>query len=285
MRKTKIFTVLILLFGLALIVISFKDRVTEINKNGLSYDAVARWELPAQLKEVSAIEWLSDTEIAAVQDEKATIFIYSLKSKKIIQEIDFGKPGDYEGLVIRQKDAYVLRSDGTLYEIKEYKSTAPVINTYETPFTTDNNMESLALNVKKNELLMIPKDHGLESDSSKGIYSFSLETKKMSSEPIYTIEMRDKIFKNFRQSKIYKTFRPSDLEVHPMTGEIYVLEGSKPKLLILDSEGNTKNAYELDKHIFPQPEGIAFSPDGVLYISSEGKKDNNGTITELRLHQ
>jgi uncharacterized protein YjiK len=28
---------------------------------------------------------------------------------------------------------------------------------------------------------------------------------------------------------------------------------------------------KLDKELLPQPEGICFSPDGIMFISSEGK--------------
>ncbi|KKK42412.1 hypothetical protein LCGC14_1859530 [marine sediment metagenome] len=36
----------------------------------------------------------------------------------------------------------------------------------------------------------------------------------------------------------------------------------------MDGEGNPKNAYTFDKKTIPQPEGITFSPDGTLCISS-----------------
>jgi hypothetical protein len=35
-------------------------------------------------------------------------------------------------------------------------------------------------------------------------------------------------------------------------------------------QGNVEHAIYLDESIFPQPEGITFSPHGDLYISNEG---------------
>ena len=105
----------------------------------------------------------------------------------------------------------------------------------------------------------------------------------MGYDPVMQLDMDDEVLKHFREKKIYNNFRPSDIAIHPQTKEIYMLEGAKPKLLILDKNGVAKNGYSLSKKIFPQPEGITFSPDGDLYISSEGKKDGVGTITKLKL--
>ena len=37
----------------------------------------------------------------------------------------------------------------------------------------------------------------------------------------------------------------------------------------------------IDKELMPQPEGICFSPEGKLYISSEGKKGEPGNLFEF----
>jgi DNA-binding beta-propeller fold protein YncE len=152
-------------------------------------------------------------------------------------------------------------------------------------FNTENNTESLQLDRELNRLLIAPKDRDPNSKASKGIYAFSLDSKKIVPEPLFRIDMGDEVFTRFREKESYKTFRPSDLAIHPLTKEIYVLEGSNPKLLILDAKGNAKKVYAIDKKIIPQPEGIAFDPDGTLYICSEGTKDGKGTITELQLDQ
>lgn len=64
---------------------------------------------------------------------------------------------------------------------------------------------------------------------------------------------------------------PSDLDIHPLTGDIYITDGAKPKLLIMDAKGNKKNLFPLNEAELPQPEGVAFTPEGELIISSEGK--------------
>jgi len=285
MGKIKLWTVSALLIGAVLLFWCFRDMMPNAGTNEVSYTIGDRWELPSELREISAIAWLDTDRIAAVQDEQGTIFIYDLGKREVAKKIEFGGPGDYEGLAIYQKDAYVLESNGRISEIKDFQSAGRTVNFYETSFNSDNNMESLGLDAGQDRLLMVPKDRDLASDRSKGIYPFDLDTKKLDSVPAFQIDMGDDVLKRFRKNDISKIFRPSDLAIRPGTKEIYVLEGASPKLLILDADGNAKKAYPLDKKSFPQPEGITCGPDGTLYISSEGKKGAGGTITELKLRR
>ena len=77
-----------------------------------------------------------------------------------------------------------------------------------------------------------------------------------------------------------KTFAPSGIAVHPISGEIFVISSQGKKLLILSPEGEKNTLIELDPETFVQPEGICFTPNGDLYISSEGT-DANGYILKF----
>lgn len=285
MDRTKLWTLIGLAFGGIVIFFGFMEMAPERKKGDLSYNIVQRWELPYELREISGIAWLEDGNMAAVEDEDGILFIYDLKDKKVKEAIQFAGAGDYEGLAVKNGDAYVLRSDGTLFEIADYKNADRAVKTYKTPFRASNNMETLEWDTQGNRLLIAPKDYDLNTDRYKGVYAFSLDTKTMMPDPILSIDMGDKALKRFRGNNLYKTFRPSGLAIHPKTGELFILDGSKPKLMILDADGNIKNVYALDKNVFPQPEGITFGPDGALYISSEGKNGTKGTITQLELNR
>jgi len=285
MAKVKFWTITALVLSIGFLFMNFKDWIPYDNAEKVSYEITARWELPSELREVSGISWVSKNSIAAVQDEDGIIYIYDLAKKEVAEEIKFGSAGDYEGLAVNGNMAYVLESNGRLSIIENYQRTDRKVTSYETGFDIDNNMESLELDTDNDRLLIIPKDLDNDTDTMKGVYAFSLAENNLLSKPVYQIDMEDVTLKHFREKKVYKNFRPSDMAIHPQTKEMYVLEGSKPKLLILDGNGTAKKAYSFDRKIFPQPEGITFSPDGRLYISSEGKKDGIGTITELKLAQ
>jgi len=259
---------LVIAITLAFTVVS----ITPKNISSNSYTINKTWELPKILNEISGIAWLSDGKIASVQDEDGIIFIYDLQKNKIVEEIEFAGSGDYEGITINNNDAYVLRSDGTIYEVSNFLGEDISVQNFETEFSSKNNMESLALNAKSNSLIIAPKDRDTKDDF-KGLYQIPIDSRTMNAAPSVKINMNDNAFKSYKKKKAYKTFSPSDIAIHPKTGEYYVLEGKDPKLVILDADGTIKAVHKLDKNKFAQPEGITFSPNGTLYISNESGDD------------
>lgn len=284
MKKEEIWITLGTLALAALLLWALSDRLPKRNPaHPVSYEVVRQWKLPEELEEISGISWLPGNRLAAVQDENGIILIFGLDQGKILEEIPFAEQGDFEAVAINAKDAYALRSDGMLYEVLDFESGERTVNSYKTAFSSRNNMESLALDRKGSNLLLTPKNRDLESGGSKGIYSFSLVSKEMEAKPVFGINLEDAEFIANRRADIESVFRPSDMAVHPVTGEIYIVDGVIPQLLIMDDKGTIKNVYAFSEEFFPQPEGIAFSPDGTLFISNEGEKDVPATITQLKL--
>jgi hypothetical protein len=64
-------------------------------------------------------------------------------------------------------------------------------------------------------------------------------------------------------------FKPSAAALHPITGELYMVSAVNKLLVVTSRRGNVKNVYQLDPSLFKQPEGLAFSPRGTLFISNE----------------
>ena len=80
-----------------------------------------------------------------------------------------------------------------------------------------------------------------------------------------------------------KTFNPSGIAIHPKTREIYLIGTSSLKMVIrLNKKGdkilNKKNI----NNIYGQPEGITFSDQGDLFISSEAKGGKKGKIFKYK---
>ena len=269
---------------LAIVVFSAYYTPQQLSENVKKHDLtiVNSWELPDALREVSGIDWIGDDKLAAIEDEDGIIYIYDLKAKKITKEIEFADDGDYEGIAVNGKNAYVMRSDGLLFEALNYQSDQIITKTYQSKMSHKNNVETLALDAKNNRLLTAPKDEDPNDENIKGIYAFDLKGQAMLSDLIFKVDMKDKALKDYEEKKSYKTFRPSDLAVHPKTGELYVLEGVNPKLLIMNTKGDIKNVFKLDKDDFAQPEGITFSPDGRLFISNEAA-GGKATILEVKI--
>jgi uncharacterized protein YjiK len=71
-----------------------------------------------------------------------------------------------------------------------------------------------------------------------------------------------------------KTIAPSGIAIHPTINEIFVISSKGKKLLILSPKGDKNTLIELNPKTFLQPEGICFTPNGDLCISSEGANSN-----------
>ncbi|MEO6905999.1 MAG: SdiA-regulated domain-containing protein, partial [Ginsengibacter sp.] len=89
-----------------------------------------------------------------------------------------------------------------------------------------------------------------------------------------------KDFEELAKDKI--SFNPSAIAIHPITHEIYLLSTKDNKCMaVYNRDGKLISFQSIDSDLMPQPEGICFSPDGKLYISSEGKKGDPGNLFEF----
>lgn len=241
---------------------------TEGVKESESVKIEKKWELPKILREVSGIAHMGNNKIACVQDEDGIIFIYDLVSSTIEKEIEFAGAGDYEGISLVGQTAYVLRSDGTIFEIINYTKGAPQTTQYKSPLKGKLNFEGLGYDKNNNRLLIALKEKS--DDDFKPVYAFDLENNIWVREPVFKINFNDPVFGILNQKISRKMLRPSEISLHPSTGKIYVLDGLGPKLLILDPTGKPEELHILNRKQFPQAEGLTFGDAGEIYISNEG---------------
>lgn len=231
------------------------------------------WEMPSELNEISGIALLENQKIIAENDEEGKLFIYNLKNNSIEQTILFGKDGDYEDVAINGETAYILRSDGTIFEIINYK-TIPKTIKHHTFFSQDDDTEGLFFDAAKNRLLIACKGNSsvLESKKYRLIYEFLLENNTLNPKPIITISEKE-IKKKYNNANY---FAPSGIAIHPITKNIFVLTSVGKMMAEYSTEGKLLNVFDLDYPHFQQPEGISFDKNGDLYISNEakGKKAN-----------
>lgn len=284
-NKIAIIIIASVLFLVGSLAVAFKSPSLNPRLAKEDYTIIKTWEMPKELNEISGIAWISDGKLACVQDEDGIIFIYDLHEKKIEEKVSFAERGDYEGIAVVDSTAYVLRSDGLLFEIQNYLKKDFKVKTHETPFSESNNMESLTYDKENNRLLLIPKEKDQKDDKTLGIYAFHLQDKKMNSNPILKVKYNDPIFEDTKEDKkSSKTIYPADIAINPQNGKYYIVDGKNPKILILDNHGKSIKVTQLNKKKIRQPEGIIFSPNGTMYISSEGKK-GTATIMEIELER
>jgi uncharacterized protein YjiK len=248
-------------------------------------------KLPSELREISGIQLLDDGRIAAIEDEHGKVYIIEFSSGEIKEKIRFGDNGDYEGIAIVDNNAWILKSNGNLYRVKDFQKGEEKLKTkkYETGLSKKNDTEGLAYDRGNHQLLIACKGHPHinEKDGThqKAIYSFDIENKILNPDPILIIELdtlkdlKDynlfsslgiRIMSYFDENKGDVTFQPSDIAVHPISGNYYIISAVGDLLLVYSPGGKLLAVVTLADSIFKQAEGICFDTDGDLYISNEG---------------
>lgn len=257
------------------------------------------WQLPAELREISGLAIFNETTIAAVQDEDGRIYLLDNTVGEIISIHDFGSKGDYEGIAMVDSTAWVLKSNGNLYRVENFRQHHPVVTSYKTPLTSANNAEGLAYDQETHSLLIACKgkpnlEKGEKYKGFKAIYSFDLDELRLRTTPAYLIDLS--VIEAFRASGAIREFyikatkksglisdalffEPSGIAIHPQNNHLYVISHTAKLLLVISREGNIAAIKMLPPAIFNQPEGICFKQDGTMYISNEGGK---GSASILR---
>lgn len=195
--------------------------------------------------------------------------------------------GNYEGITLVKDLLYVLRSDGVLFEIKDYGSKKLKVKTYSTRVPAINN-EGLCYDEKNNRLLIGAKGKINKDPSNKDaryIYSFYLKTKTLHPNPAFNFNLLDINLTakmqgiNFPKKQNKKgesiehgfKFNTSEIVIHPITQQLFVLSATDHVLFIFNKNGNLENIEQLNPILFNKSEGLDFFTNGDMLISNEGQ--------------
>lgn len=223
------------------------------------------------LNEISGICFAQRSTLLAVSDSKEKIFEIHLASRKLKDHT--GKivesNADLEDVVQVDSSIYVLESKGVIKEIRDGAPDSVAPKTYTLSLDGKNDFETLYYDPSVNSLVMLCKTCAAEKGTGvRTAYRFDLATKSFDDAPFFTIDKGDvrKLLKNSNAK-----FDPSAAAIHPVNKRLYILSSAGNLLVITDNRGAVMEAYDLNPDDFPQAEGIAFAPNGDMYISNEGK--------------
>jgi uncharacterized protein YjiK len=231
--------------------------------------------LPGHLQEISGLSYWKESILLCVEDENGYLYLFDHKREEVINELKFGKKGDYEGVAQYNDVAYVIRSDGQLYffEIKE----EPEVTKIKLPFTSKNDLEGLTVGHKKDELYIACKRSPdiFERDlKGRAVYQYNVKKDKVDTNPYilltsetFEIELK----KAGLKPSNHMPFQPSGIAIHPFTEDVFLLSSVGKLLLVLNKSGKIVSMVPLKRSLFRQPEGICFDGFGNMFISSEGR--------------
>lgn len=253
-------------------------------------------EMPKELKEISGLSLSPrNNELLAVQDEDGMFFRLDIRNGQLLGATEFWKDGDYEGIEAVGEDIWIVKNTGTLYQIANPGTTQQEVTKYNGFLTEENDVEGLAYDQANNRLLLSCKSHYSGLKETRSVFAFELATKQFMAKPVFNIGREDigNYMSNCPQTKRHEKiikfitdkedFRlgPSAIAIHPITGRIFIASSAGKLLIILLPDGRIEHVRRFDKDSFPQPEGMAFTPDGTLYISTEARDDEPAKIYRL----
>ncbi len=298
---------LLALLVFSLLLISSQCRPTRISKIDTSYvngdhrlpyllnSPDRTIKLSKKLKEISGLEYYEEEDaLLAVNDEKGEIFILDKETGEIKKEIEFEDDADYEGITAVGNIAYVTLSKGSV-EVVDLNS-GENTDRLKTDLDRKNDVEGILYHKEMDRLLLFCKGRGLDkkkSNRDRFIYSLDIKEEKLDDEPYFTFSLREDIqelepynitehwVNNLSVTSRIRDFGPSGAAFHPHTGDIYVVSSRGSILVVLSPEKEIKGIHFFRKSINGQPEGLAFDPDGTLYLSNEthGKRAHISVYT------
>ena len=267
---------------------------------GMAYDLsrpAATYPMPAELAELSGIALDGPNRIIGVEDETGSLYHYNLTSRKLERVVPFAGKGDFEDLAHVGNDWFILRSDGALFQY-----TGSSTREFKTGLTFANEPEGLAYDAATQTLLVACKgEAGANLPSTKrAVYRLRRGTYQAEASPAYVLDIaaigtalptaatpkqseKKSGKKGHKKASSSHGFAPSAVAVHPRTHHVFVLSARQSALVELSPTGELLAAQALPTDLFPQPEGLAFAPDGRLYVATEaGKKSGQAAIHLFR---
>lgn len=239
-------------------------------------------KLPAILREVSGISFHAG-QLLSQQDEQGSIFVHNA-DLSIQKEIKFGKNNDYEDIASIGSRIFVLQSNGKIHSFTMPSPSQKTVNNYtihDLPLSKGE-YEGLASSHVPNQLVVLCKACEVDKKQQQTSgYVVQLNNQSQASIkehftiPWQKIEAKSKPLK--------KDFSPSAIAWNKFTRQWYIVSSVNKLLVITDATWNVQRVYPLHYKHFVQPEGIAFDNAHNLYIASEGKGDDNGTILTFKM--
>ncbi len=258
--------------------------------------------LPDTLHEVSGLTDIDSTTFACIQDENGILFIYDAKNNVIKKQYTFNLDGDYEGITRVDQNIYVLRSDGTLFEISNYTSDNFKLTSYTTGIPANNN-EGLCYDQDNKRLLIASKGKigkGSEYKDKRVIYGFDLQTKTLTKEPVFDFDLqvirefavkkkinlptKERKKKGETVTEPFIKFGTSAIGIHPVTKKLFLLSASDYLLFIFNMKGDIEHIEQLNPTMFNKAEGITFYENGDMLITNEGQ-DKKPTLLFFKYRQ
>ena len=247
-----------------------KSRLGVADANPNRAVPLARWIMPAELREISGLTLMSNGHVLAHDDEVGRIYEVDPKTGIIVRRFALkGSPhADFEGITIAGADIYMVQSNGQLFRFQMVADGEETpYERFDTHLGRECEFEGVAYEADSSWLVLPCKKvgtKGLKKDLV--IYRLTLPISDSSRLSVLTIPMAEVVGSNG-----WKDVSPSDIAIDPVTGNYVLVAAQERALLIIAPTGRVVKSEALPTG-HDQAEGVAVTPDGILIISDEATR-------------
>jgi uncharacterized protein YjiK len=230
----------------------------------------AQHELVPELREASGLALTSDGRLFVHNDEQAIIHQVDPSTGGTIKAFrvgTLGVAGDFEGLAIVDERFFLVTSAGDLLVFAEGAPNARVgFEAFPTGLEARCEVEGLAYDAPTRSLLLPCKTtRGPYLARHLAVFAVSIETMTPEEAPRYLIPEEA-----IDEAGGRDAFRPSGIEVHPVTGSLLIVSAEDRTVVELSREGAILSVARLRARLHPQTEGLTFGLDGAMILADEG---------------
>jgi len=227
---------------------------------------VTRFDLPGRLDEISGLGFSASGTLFGHGDERGQLFTIDPATGEVGRGFGLGPTvlrDDFEGMAVAGDRFFLVSSKGWLYEFREAPQggSSPVRIT-DTGVGAGCEVEGLAYDPTTQSLILACKTV-IPAAPEVRLQWIPLDPSAAVPPPL------DIPLDAFAEVGLQGGVHPSGLDVDPRTGHLVLVAAREEALVELDGDGRVLSAYRFPGHRHPQAEGIAFGPDGLLYIGDE----------------
>lgn len=236
---------------------------------------VARFDLPGRLEEISGLAFSPSGALYGHGDERGVVYSLDAEKEAVGRGFTLGSTvlrDDFEGIAVAGDRFFMISSGGRLYEFREAPQggSSPVRVT-DTGLGATCEVEGLAYHPRTDALILACKTVRPDAPEVR-IHILPLDPDAPIPPPIRIP------FDALAAVGLDKGVHPSGIDVDPVTGTLVMVAAREGTLLEIDLAGRVVSAHRFPGQRHPQPEGIAFGPDGRLYIGDESN-DGKARLT------
>ncbi|MGV3530105.1 MAG: SdiA-regulated domain-containing protein [Flavisolibacter sp.] len=261
-----------LVFVCAMALLASCKHKSFTSPHGYDLNNPQQMELGKVLNEISGVVFHDDNDdLLGISDSRRQVFEINPKSLKLKDYTDKLVPpdSDLEDLARANGRLFLLASNGTIFDAPESARDTAGVTSYQINLPEPNDFETLYYDPSADGLIMLCKSCAFDKgEKRQSAFRFNLETKTFDTTVYYSISKED--VKEVLKDDDAK-FDPSAAAIHPENKRLYIISSAGNLLVVADTRGKVVEAYKLNPDLYPQPEGIAFAPNGTMFITNEGK--------------